>query len=398
MRKFKIKVNKQSLAFFGKIILLILTAVSIVFVAASSFSNVTFSNITGFFEAIVLNAKKGDGFPYESSVDGISKTDSIGSYLAIIDDSNVIFLNKTAKEVLRYDTTYTSPDMVVSNGRSLIYNRGTTAFTVTGQSDVIYKTADTADCIDEPVVTANIGKKGNLAFGTWSTEGTSKFVALNKKLGTEFYYVFGNDRVLYVTLADNGRYGACAVFGAENATYYSDVYVFDFNKSEPIKKVRYSGETVIRIDFLGNSKLSVITDLKRRVIETDSDTQENVVDYSAHDLISVGFDVKSKRSVVCYSKYGSSLNVISAFYKNGKESCKIEDVENVKNVSCTSNLIAVLTDSKVLCYNYSGKLKCTIDLTFNVDSIQLTKSGVYLFSGSNIYRVKTNKDSILETE
>ncbi len=396
MRKFNFKFNKESLAFLGKLLILVIIAMSIVFVAASSFSNVTFSNITGFFESIFLNMKKGSGYPYESSVDGVNKADKIGSYLAIIDDANVIYLNKTAKEVLRYDSTYTSPDIAVSNGRALIYNRGTTAFSVTGQSDIIYKTTDTVGVLNDAIITANIGEGGNLAFGTWSNDGASKFIALNRRLGTEFYYVFGNDRVLYVTLSDNSRYGACAVFGAENAMYYSDVYIFDFNKTEPVKKVRYSGETVIRLDFLRNNKLSVITDLKRRVIKTNSDEEENSVDYSSHTLTSVHFDVASKRSVICYSKYGSTKNIISAFYRNGKESCKIEDIENVRQVSCTSNLIAVLTDNKVLCYSYSGKLKSTVELTFNVDSIELSNSGLYLFSGSNIYRAKTNADTVLE--
>lgn len=398
MKKGKIKINKQNLAFFGKVLILIISAVSIVFIAASSFSNVTFSNIKGTIESFFINLKSGGGFPYECSVDGASKVDSVGSYLAVIDESNIIYLNKTAKEVLRFDSTYTKPDIAVSNGRALVYNRGTSSFLVTGQSDILYKSTDTAGILDGSIITANIGKRGNLAFATLMKDGTSKFTALNKKLKPDFYYVFGDNRILYVTLSDNGKYGACAVFGAENATYYSEVYVFDFDESEPIKKVKYPNETVIRLDFLKSGKLNVITDLKRRVVEVGEKEDADIVDYSAHNLISIDFDVSSKRSVLCYSKYGSTNNIVSAFYKNGNESCKIENVENVKKVSCTSNRIAVLTDDKILCYNYAGKLKATIDLSFNIDSIEYADSSLYLFSGAKIYKIKANRDMTFEVE
>ena len=390
--------KKQNLSFIGKILLVVVAAVSIIFVAASSFSNVTFSNITGGVKSFFHNMKKGEGYPYECSAQGLKKADGIGSYLSVIDDSTVVFLNKTAKEVFRHDTTYTSPDMAISNGRALIYNRGSSSFLVTGQSDLLYNTDDTTGKLDGAIITGNIGENGSLVFGTLTKEGTSKFVALNRKLSTDFYYVFGKDRVLYVTVSDNGKYGACAVFGVENASYYSTVYIFDFDKEEPIQKIKLSGETVIRLDFLKNKSLSVITDLKRREISVNDKEEENVVDYSAHSLVSVDFDLSSKKSVLCYSKYGSTANVICGFYKNGNESCRIEDVENVKSVSCDSDTIAVLTDNQVLCYSYRGNLKSTIDLTFNVESVKLESSGLYLFSGSDIYRTRIGRDFTFETE
>ncbi|MBP3329924.1 MAG: hypothetical protein J6L89_03720 [Clostridia bacterium] len=392
-------VNKQSIFFIGKILLVVLAAVSIIFIAASSFSNVTFSNIKGTIDSFFLNAKKGDGYPYECSNLSPERTGVIGSYLALLDDSTVVFLNKTAKEVLKSDTTYTNPDMKISNGRALVYNRGGSSFIVTGQSDILYDNNETADVFKDGIITAAIGGNGNLGFATWTDEGTSKFIALNKKLSTEFYYVFGSDRAFYVALSDNGKYGACAVFGAENATYYSKLYIFDFSKTEPVKVVKYADETLIRVDFLDNKTLSVVTDVKRRIITIADKTEKNVVDFSMHNLESVDFDSASKRSALCYSKYGSTSNVICGFDKRGKETCRIEDVENVKQVKCNSKRIAVLTDEKILCYNYNGKLKNTIELSFNVDSIEFTSSsGLFVFSGSNVYKVKMAKNTVLEAE
>ncbi len=384
--------------FIVRVLLVIVAAVSIIFTVASSFSNVTFSNITGVIESFFLNLKKGEGYPYECSAEGAERTDTISSYLALLDDTNVIFLNRTAKEVLRYDSTYTNPEIDIANGRALVYNRGSSAFSVTGQSDLLYETADTDGVLKDSIITAAIGEKGNLAFGTWSDDGTSKFTALNKKLGKEFYYVFGSDRVLAVALSDNGKYGACAVFGTKDATYYTTVHIFDFNQENPVQSVKFSGETVVSLEFLKNKTLSVITDKKRRELSVDDKGEENVVDFSSHTLVSLDFDKESKRNALCYSKYGSTSNVVCGFYKNGKESCRIEDVENIKDISCNSKLIAVLTESQVLCYNYRGNLKTTIDLTFNIDSIELDSSGIYLFSGSNVYRAKTGRDSTLESE
>lgn len=394
----KLSLKKIDFKIVVRAAVVIVAAISIIFVVASSFSNVRLSNFTGVIESFFLNMKRGEGYPYECSSGGAERTDIVGSYLAMLDDTNVIFLNKTAKEVMRYDTTYTNPEINISNGRALIYNRGSSAFSVSGQSDLLYETSETDGVIEDAIVVACIGKKGNLAFGTWTDDGTSKLTVLNKNLRKVFYYVFGSERILSVALSDNGKYAACAVFGAENASYYTKVLVFDLDKSDPIQSVKFEDETVISLEFLKNKTLNIVTDRKRREISVDDKSEENVVDFSSHSLVGADFDDSSKRSVLCYSKYGSTSNVVYGFYKNGKESCIIEDIENVKAVSCSSKMIAVLTDHNIYCYSYRGRLKTTIDLTFNVDTIELDSSCVYAFSGSNVYRVKTSRDSTLKAE
>ncbi len=391
-------ITKKKLNFTARIIIVVVTVLSIVFIATSIFSNITLSNMTDTVKAFFLSLKRGPGYPYELSMGSPEKTDVIGSYLAVVDDSNVVLLSKTAKEILRHDTTYTNPDMKVSNGRALVYNRGTSAFLVFGQSDLLYDNTQTSGLLDGGIITASIGKKGNFAFATWSDEGTSKFTVLNKKLGVDFYYVFGKDRILYTALSDNGKYGVCAAFGVENATYYSKVYIFDFKKAEPVHVLKYDGETVVQIDFINNKSISVVTDLKRRVISIDKGSESNVVDYSTHSLNSMDFDANSKRSVVCYSKYGSTSNVIHGFDKRGKQSFCIDNVENVKDIECNSKYVAVLTGETILCYDYKGRLKSTITLTFNVDSIEMISKDLYLFSGSNVYKVKAKGDTVLSVE
>lgn len=392
------KINKQKIGIAGKILLLMVMILSIVFVAISSFSDVTFSNVTDTIKSFFMNLKKGPGYPYEFSADGPEKNDTIGSYLAVLEDSTVVFLNSTAKEVFRYDTTYTNPDISINNGRALIYNRGTSSFVVAGRSDIIYDNSETSGVITESIITAAIGQKGNLGFATWSNDGVSKFTAVNKKLGVDFYYVFGNDRILHVALSDNGKYAACAVFGVKNATYYSKVHVFDFKQSEPIASFEYPDETLIRLDFVDNETLSVVTDMKRRLVSVEDKSESGVVDYSTHSLDSVDFDSDSHKSVLCFSKYGSTENEVYAFDKKGEEIFHSDDFENVKEVKCNSKFFAVLTDDCVYSYNYKGELKSKIELTVNIDSIEVISKDIYFFSGSNVYKMKFNKDAVLQTE
>lgn len=391
----KIVITKKKLNFIAKICVIVVTALSIVFIGTSIFSDITLSNLTDTVKAFFLSLKRGPGYPYELSMGSPEKTDVIGSYLAVVDDSNVVLLSKTAKEILRYDTTYTNPDIKISNRRGLIYNRGTSSFIVFGQSDVIYDNSQTTGLLDGGIITASIGKKSNFAFATWSNDGVSKFTVLNKKLGTDFYYVFGKDRILYTALSDNGKYGACAVFGVENATYYSKIYIFDFKKAEPVHVLKYTDETVIQVDFINNKSINVVTDSKRRIISIDSGSESGVVDYSTHSLNSMDFDPKTKKSAICYSKYGSTSNVIYGFDKKGRQSFCIDNVENVKDVVCNSKYVAVLTSESVLCYDYKGRLKCTVSLTFNIDSIEMVSKELYLFSGSNVYKVKAKGNPVL---
>ena len=391
----KTVITKKKLGFAAKIVIIVVTVLSVVFIATSLFSNVTLSNIADSVKAFFLSLKRGPGYPYELSMGAPEKTDVIGSYLVVVDDSNVVIFSKTAKEILRHDTTYTNPDMKVSNKRSLVYNRGTSSFLVFGQSDLIYDSTQTSNLLTGGIITASIGKKSNFAFGTWSDEGTSKFTVLNKKLGVDFYYVFGKDRILYTALSDNGKLGVCAVFGVENASYYSKVYIFDFKKAEPIHVLKYTDETVISVEFINNKSISIVTDNKRRVVSTDTGAESNTIDYSTHSLNSIDFDSKSKKSAVCYAKYGSTSNVVYGFDKKGRQSFCLDNIENVKDIECNSKYVAVLTGESVLCYDYKGRLKSTVSLTFNIDSIEIVSKELYLFSGSKVYKVKIKGDPVL---
>ena len=96
-------ITKKKLNFAARIIIVAVTVLSIVFIATSIFSDITLSNITDTVKAFFLSLKRGPGYPYELSMGSPEKTDVIGSYMAVVDDSNVVLLSKTAKEILRYE-------------------------------------------------------------------------------------------------------------------------------------------------------------------------------------------------------------------------------------------------------------------------------------------------------
>ncbi len=391
------KKNRKALLY---VIISVLVALLLIFLAAQSISNVTLSKVTDRVKESLINLKPGGGYPYSFSSDGAVLTDCADSDLVVLSEGYFTVLNSNAKELFHESLTYTNPGIKISNGRILIYDRGSTSFVLTGKSDYLYDSDSTKKVLKGKIINANIGKDGTMAFATWSDEGLTEISVYNKKLVREFYYVFNKERIINVAVSDNGKFAAAAVLGAENAALYSNIYVFDTSKDKPIKTFKIDGETLIGLNFLDNKRISAVTTEAERTFyfRDKRDYSKYDSDYSAHKLSDFDFDKKSKRSTVCVSEYGSNKFILYAFYSNGKKSCEITDLENVKSVCSDKNNIVVQTNDKLLCYDYFGKLKGESELTYNVDKIEISSGKVYLFSGSKIYKCNPRRNQTLKVK
>jgi hypothetical protein len=164
--------KKQNLSFIGKILLVIIAAVSIIFVAASSFSNVTFSNMLDYISDGLTNIEPGAGFPLEIGSGTVKNMSMIGDTLVVVRSEEVSVLNKTAKKTASFPHSYSKPMSSVSNGRMLVCDRVTGRYMIINRTELLHESD-----LSTETYACTIGKNGNYAFSV-KAEGASSIVSV----------------------------------------------------------------------------------------------------------------------------------------------------------------------------------------------------------------------------
>lgn len=398
----KEKTNKkltQHMSLFFKTLAVIIVSVSLVFIAATNLADVKLSYFTDSVRSVFLNFKKGDGFPHIVSNEGVKDMDLVGSDLSFVDNNHLINLNSNAGEILKVEHNFIKPALIAQNQRVLLFDRESSQFLITSSSKVLYDLKQTEKVLSHNIITAAIGKKGNVAFGTWSDEGICQMSVFSYKLKKQFVYNFASDRITSLSLSDNGKHVAVSVLGAKDAQVYSIIYIFSLDSTKPIVNKKIEGETVTNIDFLDDKNVNIISTQNRYVLTSGNKIEEKKsVDFQTHTLSKVAFDNDSGRSAILLSEYGNTgSNILYGFSSSGKKQFEIK-LKNIKKIDCNRKYVVALSDDTLYCYNANGKLRGEIILNVNIDDIKFSGNRLYLFSGSKIYSCKPNRFTELEKD
>lgn len=370
-----------------KIFLVVIIILGLFFMAAKQFANVSMSNMTDWVKGIILKSKPGEGYPYTISDNGVIQSEIVGPYLALVEKDKLVFLNSHAKDIFTYEHNFVDPVLKSKNGRAVFYCEGMTDFIITSSSEILHGYEKTSKVLDGGIITADIGRKGNVAFATWSGEYSCKISVFNQNLKETFYYGFSSGKVADISLSDDGKYLCAAVIDAENATLFTRLMVFDLSKSDPVSDVKLLDQTGVDIEFLSGKSIELVTLSSVLNYNFASDKEpEIILDFSGNELQNVSFDSSGGKLSLAVKQLSSSYNTMYLFNSSGLK-YKTTEVVSTKAVSRSSNYTCCLTDYKLLCLKNNSKKLFEIDLNVNVDSILVNNNHMFIFSGNQIYRV-----------
>lgn len=395
--KDKIKMASRKMAKPLKIILVVLVVLSLLFICANQFANVTMSNMTDWIKGIFINMSSGEGYPYEITSEEIIQKDVIGPYVAVVQNDRLVYLNSRAKKILEYEHNFINPVFKTKNKRAIFYCADTTNFIVTSSSDVLYDLNETSKLLEGAIITADIGSNGNLAFANWSSDCVCQINLYNNKLKREFYYNFSRERVVDLSLSDNGNYLCAVLIDAKNASLYSRVVVFDVTNPEPIFDRKLENEVAVDIEFLSENKIELLTMSSLYTFKYNSKKEmEKTLDFSSNQLLKYSFEDSSRRCSVAISEYSSNSGIIYGISPNGKSKYKVK-VNGLKKLTRGSKYTVALTNNTLYCIKNSGRIKCEAELSANVDDVVVNGNYMYVFSGNTIYRLKISRWTNFDT-
>lgn len=373
----KIKLNKQS-----KLIVSVLLAVAavllIVFTAAQSLGNMTVSSMADSVKSYFLSLGAGEGFPYELDSASVKDIKINNSNIYLLTSSKTTVLNQTAKEIMPKEHSYSKPAMKSKGARFIVYDLDSARYRIQNGSDITREGEAKGR-----IIAAALGKSGNYALATYSDSVQSVLTVYNSG-GKELYvWNFKSERVIDISLSDNGKFAAVATVDAFNGEINSKVYVFSFKSDKAVSEFDYKGTAVVKVDYVKGTNIIVMGDNIRSYIKNNSKRKDD---------ISFGSDILYKycitdtgRSAVVLSQYSStSLSKLSVYSGSGKEQFTVSFNKEMKWVDCDDKYTAVLFENEVRTYNKKGKQIGSISFTGEPVRVAVDGSRTYVLTTSGL--------------
>ena len=334
-----------------RITAVVLLVVMLLIIALSSFRGTTLSSARDSWNNFTSSVGRGQGFPYQLNSSSVEKVDVLNGDVYILYEDRTVTLDGSAKEIRSFDHSYATPAVSISPDRALVYDRGGNRFRVENRTESLY-TGKTDE--GEDLITASIGRKGNIALGTLSNSATSRLTVWNSTYKEkEFVWNCADYTITSTALSDNGKYVAVSVLGAEDGETYSKIYVFDFGYKDPVSETEYPGTAILAVRFtenntvvgVGDNKMTVLKDLKK----------ESSVSYGTSTLSAFTFSPNG-RTVLALAQYGSSnQQLLQCYNSSGKLSFEeLYDV-HIKSVYASDSRISVLTPEYADVYGMHGR-------------------------------------------
>ena len=333
-----------------KIIAVVVLLVMLFVMAVSQIRGTKLSNVRDSYNNFFSSVGGGGGFPYQVNSSNIKKVDVLNGDIYILYNDRSVALDGSAKELRSFDHSFATPALSMSPDRVLIYDRGGNAFRVENRTESLYegKTSD-----GENIITASIGKKGNIAFGSLSGSATSRLTVWNSTYDKKaFVWNCSDYSITSTALSDNGKYVAVSVMGAKDGETYSKIYVFDFEYSDPVSETEYPGTAMLAVNFsdndtvvgVGDNKISFLKDLKKNT----------EVDYGSSSLSTFTF-APNGRTILVLAEYGSQNHQLLRCYTEGGRNAFEEPYDVfIKTVYASDSRISVLTNDYIDIYGLGG--------------------------------------------
>ena len=262
--------------------------------------------------------------------------------LAVAGDSEIKLFTSTGRVTMSAGSKYTNPQICTSDAYILIYDQGSSSFSVYNSFICVY-----SETLDYPISSASMAKDGSFIIVTKSSTYRSAVRIYNKKFKLESEYL-KNDLVISAELSSNGKHIAIASLDAEG------------------------GEAKVTLSVLERGKKN----LKSSTVITDSS-----VPYS------VAFLSGNRIALVCSES-------LSVYDLNGNRKNIFPYPDKLSRVADTSGGIALLFDESgagadelLVAFDDNGDMKITAKISGNVSDMKMNKDDIFLLCDGKIMRV-----------
>jgi WD40 repeat protein len=353
----------------------VLLIIVIAFVLYSYRDNLTpdalYISISDFF----IGTSSDNKFPIKIDGTSVQSAGLMGSNIALLTDTCFKIYSQNGNELVNHQHGYSNPAMVVTNKKAVIFDRG-------GKALIVYSRFKNEFDIkpEYAIVTADMNERGNLAIVTGTRGYIAELDVYDKNYNNIFKWYSAENYVVDVSISPDGQKAAVALINAENGDVKSSIYVFEFDKNEPLAKNTYKGTSFFSVKWQNNDALTAIGDDKTLFFNGNG-KQTKEYNYNGRELRAYS-DKFNNNIVLILSRYG--LGRQSEMIELNSTGTQISNATldtSAKCVDVDNNGIAVLSGNKVMLFDNNMKLMGTADVP--VDATIVLKSGINAYVAGN---------------
>lgn len=361
-------------------VLIVILAVLVLIAGIKKYVDWSVKNNVKSTSDIAASMKAGDGFPYLSEPDSIKGAALCEGNLLVLKNDSAVLLSSTAKEMSSVEHGLINPVMKVKGNHIIMYDLDSGKFKVC-DGTVEKKSYE----MGGKIICADVCKNGGYAVGAFDPDVASKFIAYDNGHNKVYEWNFKSEYVSSVSLSDDGKTAAVStMYGDNNGTVSSKIYVFDFSGKEAKYKFDFPSSSLLSVSF-SKGNILAFGDNVRVYIKNG---KEKPVCEKLGDNALSGFSIAPDGSnLVSVSQYGSSsLGEYRLYKKNNKlKKDPVSLTKKVRWTDCDGKYAAILSDNEISVYNYRGKCVGTKKADFSPDSILLDGKKLFAVSSSQIY-------------
>ncbi|MBO7690300.1 MAG: hypothetical protein J6T14_05645 [Clostridia bacterium] len=328
----------------------VLLILMLLILAVSRFRGTPLSGARDGWNNFFSSVGTGEGYPYKVNSSSVEKVDVLNGDIYILYKNRTVTLDGSAKEIRSFEHAYAKPAVYISPDRALVYDRGGHKYRVENRTELLHegKTGE-----GEDIITACLGRKGNIALATLSGSATSRLTVWNSTYkDKQFVWNCADYTITSVALSENGRYVAVSVLGVKDGTTYSKIYVFDFEYSDPVSETEYPGTAILAVDFSENDTVVGVGDDKLVFLKNLKKNTE--MSYGTSSLSAFTFSPNGHTYLVL-AEYGSSNHqLLQGYSSSGRKSFEEPYDTYIKSVYASDTRVSVLTGEYADIYGLGG--------------------------------------------
>lgn len=349
----------------------------------------TWDNLRDWAKLQVLGEEGGDGFPVPITGSTVYHSNfmSYNGAAVTLSDTALTMVNGEGKEAFSLRHDLNQPILQASAGQFLMYNSGSTGYTVLSGTEV-----SVSGVAEQDIIAGAVAANGRFALGLAGEYGASRLEVFLEKGGLQYEYAFANDYITAVALNHEGTWGAVCTTRSDKGEMVSKLTVFDFSQAEPVAQYESRGNLLLAAYWSENGTIYGVGDAAL-VSGRSSDYGFTEFDYQGRQL--TAYRLAANRAFLSISAYEhagpSTLMILNGGEDYGEANpIRVEMDVRVESISVAGGTVGMLAGGEAVFCEYStGRELARADAGADAKSLALSsESQAYVLGVSEVRTIE----------
>lgn len=349
----------------------------------------TLDNMREWAKLQVLGEESGDGFPVPITGSTVYQSNFIssGGAAVMLSDTALTVVNAEGREALSLRHDLNQPMLQSASGQLLMYNSGSTGYTVLSGTEV--KVSGVAE---RDIITGAVAANGRFALGLAGEYGASRLQVFLEKDELQYEYSFANDYITAVALNHDGTRGAVCTARSDKGEMVSKLTIFDFDQTEPVAQYETRGNLLFAAYWGENGTIYGVGDAAM-VYGKSSDFAFSEFDYQGRQL--TAYRLAANRAFLSISAYEhvgpSTLMILNGNEPYGENNpIRVEMDKRIEAISVSGGTVGLLIGGEAVFCDYStGRELARAEAGADAKSLALSsESQAYVLGVSEVRTVE----------